>query len=78
MARMPPSVIFVNSRKPGTARNGQLCGAGCPVTARALARAENLCWDSLSRGDTMAIIRQAAVCDELREFGVCVGLLEEI
>lgn len=48
------------------------------VTVRALALAENLCWDSLSRGDTMAFTRQAAVCDELQEFGVCVGLPEEI
>ena len=57
---------------------GSCAVPGAPVTVRALARAENLCWDSLSRGDTMAIIRQAAVCDELRELGVCVGLLEEI
>ena len=25
----------------------------------------------------MAFTRQAAVCDELREFGVCAGLLDE-
>jgi hypothetical protein len=47
------------------------------VAARALALAEGLCWDSLSRGDTAAFTRQAAVCAELHEFGVCAGLLEE-
>ena len=48
------------------------------VILRALAVAENLCWDSLDRGDTMAFTRQAAVCEELQEFGVCSGLLEEV
>ena len=47
------------------------------VTVRALALAEGLCWDSLHRGDTAAFTRQAAVCAELHEFGVCAGLLNE-
>jgi hypothetical protein len=47
------------------------------VTACALALAEGLCWDSLTRGDTVAFTRQAAVCAELHEFGVCAGLLKE-
>jgi hypothetical protein len=47
------------------------------VTERALALAESLCWDSLKRGDTEAFTRQAAVCAELHEFGVCADLLEE-
>jgi hypothetical protein len=47
------------------------------VTVRALALTEGLCWDSLKRGDTEAFTRQAAVCAELHEFGVCAGLLEE-
>jgi hypothetical protein len=47
------------------------------VIVRALALADDLCWDSLNRGDTAAFTRQAAVCDELREFGVCAGLLDE-
>lgn len=47
------------------------------VTVRALALADDLCWDSLNRGDTAAFTRQAAVCDELREFGVCADLLDE-
>ena len=47
------------------------------VIVRALAVADDLCWDSLNRGDTVAFTRQAAVCDELREFGVCAGLLDE-
>jgi len=47
------------------------------VIVRALAVADDLCWDSLNRGDTATFTRQAAVCDELREFGVCAGLLDE-
>ena len=47
------------------------------VTVRALALAERLCWDSLNRGDTAAFTRQAAVCAELHDFGVCAGLLKE-
>jgi hypothetical protein len=46
------------------------------VTVRALALADGLCWDSLNRGDTAAFTRQAAVCAELHEFGVCARLLE--
>jgi hypothetical protein len=47
------------------------------VTLRALALGDDMCWDSLNRGDTAAFTWQAAVCDELREFGVCAGLLDE-
>jgi len=47
------------------------------VTVRALALTESLCWESLSRGDAAAFTRQAAVCAELHDFGVCAGLLEE-
>jgi hypothetical protein len=46
------------------------------IVARALEVADWMCWDSLTRGDA-AFIRQAAVCAELWEFGVCAGLLEE-
>jgi hypothetical protein len=54
-----------------------------PVTAlpsmvvRALALTDGLCWDSLERGDSAAFTCQAAICVELRDFGVCAGLLEE-
>ena len=47
------------------------------VAVRALEVADCGCWDSLTRGDAAAFIRQAAVCAELWEFGVCAGLLEE-
>ncbi len=47
------------------------------VVIRALALADDLCWNSLSRGDTAAFTCQAAVCYELREFGVCAGLLDD-
>ena len=47
------------------------------VTVRALALAEGLCWESLNRGDLVAFTRQARVCAELYQFGVCAGLLEE-
>jgi hypothetical protein len=47
------------------------------VTVQALALAECMCWESLNRGDTAAFSRQAAVCAELHEFGVCAGLLKD-
>ena len=47
------------------------------VVVRALALTNRLCWDSLHRGDAAAFSQQAAICAELREFGVCAGLLGE-
>lgn len=47
------------------------------AAVRALEVADWVCWDSLTRGDAAAFIRQAAVCAELWEFGVCAGLIEE-
>lgn len=47
------------------------------VLIRTLEVTDGLCWDSLARGDTTAFNRQAAGGAELREFGVCAGLLEE-
>jgi len=40
-----------------------------------LALTDGLCWDSLSRIDTETFSRQAAICAEMHEFGVCAGLL---
>jgi hypothetical protein len=54
-----------------------------PVTAlpsmvvRALALTDGLCWDSLEQGDNAAFTCQAAICSELRDFGVCACLLQE-
>jgi len=48
-----------------------------PVAVQAVELADRVCWDSLHRGDAAAFSRQAAICAELREFGVCAGLLEE-
>ena len=54
-----------------------------PVTAlpsmvgRALALTDRLCWDSLERGDPAAFTCQAAICAELRDFGICARLLQE-
>lgn len=47
------------------------------VAARALALTNSLCWESLARGDTAAFTRQAAICAELHEFGVCARLLDD-
>ncbi len=47
------------------------------VAVRALELADSVCWDSLTRGDTTAFVRQASICAELWQFGVCAGLLEE-
>ena len=46
-------------------------------TSRALAPADQLCWDSLSRGDTASFARQAEISADLYLFGVCARLLEE-
>ena len=46
-------------------------------TIQALALADRLCWDSLSRGDTSAFARQAAISADLHLFGVCARLLDE-
>jgi hypothetical protein len=48
-----------------------------PIVVRALEVADWVCWDSLTRGDAAAFLRQAAVCAELWKFGVCAGLVEE-
>jgi hypothetical protein len=48
-----------------------------PAVAKAIALADNLCWYSLSHGDIPAFARQAAVCADIRLFGVCAGLLAE-
>jgi hypothetical protein len=48
-----------------------------PVVVRALELTDGLCWDSLTRGDTSTFTSQAGICADLREFGVCAGLLEE-
>jgi hypothetical protein len=54
-----------------------------PVTAlpslvvRTLALTDRLCWDSLERGDPAAFTCQAAICAELRDFGICARLLDE-
>jgi hypothetical protein len=43
----------------------------------ALALADRLCWDSLSRGDVVGFARQAEICEDLRLFGVCARLLDD-
>lgn len=47
------------------------------VAVRALGLADRLCWESLSCGDALAFDRQAAICAELWEFGICAHLFEE-
>jgi hypothetical protein len=47
------------------------------VEVRALELADGLCWASLARGDPIAFDRQATVGAQLREFGVCAGLLSD-
>lgn len=48
-----------------------------PVVARALALADRMCWDSISRGDSARFDRQAAISADLRGFAVCAGLLRD-
>ena len=47
------------------------------VVAAALALDDGLCWQSLTRGDGAAFIRQARAGADLREFSVCAGLLTD-
>ncbi len=58
------------------AETGPVSALGA-VAVRALDVADCVCWDSLTRGDTAAFVRQAAVGSELWEFGLCAGLLED-
>jgi hypothetical protein len=44
----------------------------------ALELTDSLCWKSVTRGDAAAFDRQAATATQLREFGVCARLLEEV
>lgn len=48
-----------------------------PIAARAVELTDGVCLSSLARGETAAFVREAAICAELWEFGVCAGLLEE-
>jgi hypothetical protein len=58
------------------AETGPLTTLGS-VVVRAFGLADDMCWDSLRRGDSAAFHSQAAVGAELREFAVCAGMLEE-
>lgn len=44
---------------------------------QALALADKLCWDSISRGDAVTFARQAMICAELRLFGACARLSDD-
>jgi hypothetical protein len=48
-----------------------------PVVVRAVELTDRVCWEALARGETMAFIRETAICAELWEFGLCAGLLED-
>lgn len=45
------------------------------ATARAMALADDLCWDSLPRGDAAAFATQAKILAELCQFDISVRLL---
>jgi hypothetical protein len=47
------------------------------VTVRALELVDRLCRDSLGQGDAVAFASRSTIGAELRDFGVCAGLLEE-
>jgi hypothetical protein len=49
---------------------------GC-VVRQALTLTDSLCWESLRCGDARAFDCQASISAELREFGICAGLIEE-
>lgn len=47
------------------------------VLVQALQLTDGSCWDLLAQGETAAFAREAMVCHDLWQFGVCAGLLEE-
>jgi hypothetical protein len=47
------------------------------VEVRALELADGLCWVCLTRGDAITFDRLAVIGSQLREFGVCSGLLQD-
>jgi hypothetical protein len=47
------------------------------VAERALKLADVLCWASLEHGDQTSFGRLAVVGAEIREFGVCAGMLSD-
>ncbi len=58
------------------AETGPLTALGS-VAVRALALDDGLCWACLARGDPAAFDRLAVVGTQLRELGVCSGLLPD-
>lgn len=48
-----------------------------PVVVRAVRLTNRVCWDTLQRGEAAALVREVAICVELRELGICAGLLKE-
>jgi hypothetical protein len=52
-------------------------GALSGVLIRALEMTDEICLDSLARGDIPAYSSQVACAAELRCFGVCAGFIEE-
>ena len=47
------------------------------ATRSALELADRACWSSLSAGDIARFVRQASLSAQLRDFGVCSGLIVE-
>ena len=48
-----------------------------PVVKRAVELTNRVCWDTLERGGAATFVREVVICVELRELGVCAGLLQE-
>lgn len=48
-----------------------------PAAQRALELADQLCWESLSRGDAPEFAEQAGAAAELRQFAICARLFRE-
>jgi hypothetical protein len=61
-------------REPET---GPVSGLGS-VALRALELTDELCRDSLGRGDVLAFVRQCACGADLHEFCVCARLLADL
>lgn len=57
------------------AETGPISGLAS-VVMRALHAADDMCWRSLERGDTVTFARDLDLGAELREFGIAAGLLD--
>ncbi len=73
---LEPSLARAVAQLRGEAETSPL-GALPAVLIRTFDMTDAICLDSLARGDMTVFFSQVASAAELREFGVCAGLIED-